>query len=66
MSAFIELRNGIILNLNNVSIIEPSSSVPESKEGKRWKVTVNGASIQITNDEYNIIKKYYQTQQELY
>lgn len=66
MSAFIELRNGIILNLNNVSFIAPLSSVPESKEVKRWEVTVNGKSIQITNDEYNIIKKYYQTQQELY
>ena len=65
MSAFIELKGGIILNLN-ISFIEPLNSSSESGEGKKWKVTVNGSSIQITNDEYNIIKKYYQTQQELY
>ena len=66
MSAFIELKGGIILNLNNISFIEPLNSSSESGEGKKWEVTVNGKSIQINNDEYNIIKKYYQTQQELY
>lgn len=66
MSAFIELHDGILLNLNIVNFNTPASSVPVPKDGKKWSVITNGQSIQITDEEYNIIKNYYKSSQELY
>ena len=41
-----------------VGVIQPAGQVGTEQ---RYNVNVMGASIQITNDEYKTIKKYYET-----
>lgn len=57
-NAFIQLHDGIILNMDWVGVIQPAGQVGTEQ---RYNVSVMGASIQITSDEYKTIKKYYET-----
>lgn len=66
MGAFIELHDGIIANLNTIDFLMPTSPIPASIDGKKWSIISNGKDVQITDEEYNIIKNYYKTMQELY
>lgn len=57
--AFIELHDGILVNLNYVNYIEPTSKQAAPDSVKTWNVVLNNKSVTITNDEYNMFKKYY-------
>lgn len=63
--AFIELHGGSLLNLNLINSIIPVAETAGQKS-KLWMAITNSQSVQITNDEYNTIKKYYQSNKGLY
>lgn len=54
--AFIELHDGIIINLSNLNSITPISSTPSGSIEKRWNANVGNSSVQISDSEYSTIK----------
>jgi len=65
-NCFIQVHDGIILNMDLISLITPNTVVGAQGNEKRWTANVFGQSTQITNDEYKTIKKYYESKNLLY
>jgi len=54
--AYVELHDGIIINLSNLNSIQLISNKPSGNLEKRWNISVGNQTIQITDGEYNTIK----------
>lgn len=54
--AYVELHDGIIINLNNLNSISLVSDKPAGNLDKKWVANVGTQNIQITDGEYSTIK----------